>query len=105
MFEIQLEKNSDLGNYITKSSLLSSMVTDPNLVNAPLALLNGWSSQLQNAPDAIKQHWGILITVWEAYSETGNLTKNRAQLLTYNATIQVRYYSASTGKWSSWGAS
>lgn len=105
LMDLYTQLNSDLGNYITKSSLLSSMVTDPNFVNAPLALLNGWSSQLQNAPDAIKQHWGILITVWEAYSETGNLTKNRAQLLTYNATTQVRYYSAPTGKWSSWGAS
>lgn len=96
---------SDLAAKVNTSDLLSSWVSDPDTVSKPIATLNGWSSTLQHAPEGLYQHWGILLTVWSAYSETGDTSKPRTQFVVYNSTVQVRYFSSDTKKWSSWGAS
>lgn len=98
-------KNSDLAAKVNTSDLLSSWVSDPDTVSKPIATLNGWSPTLQHAPEGLYQHWGILLTVWSAYSETGDTSKPRTQFVVYNSTVQVRYFSSDTKKWSSWGAS
>lgn len=97
--------NIDLAAKVNTSDLLSSWVSDPDTVSKPIATLNGWSSTLQHAPEGLYQHWGILLTVWSAYSETGDTSKPRTQFVVYNSTVQVRYFSSDTKKWSSWGAS
>ena len=96
---------SDLGNYMPGSSTFSSWVSDPDTVNTPFALLNGWSAQLQHAPDGLYQHWGVLITFWNARSEIGDLSKPRTQCVMFNSVTQARYFSGDTKKWSVWGAS
>lgn len=98
-------KSSDLAAKVNTSDLLSSWVSDPDTVSKPIATLNGWSSTLQHAPEGLYQHWGILLTVWSAYSETGDTSKPRTQFVVYNSIVQVRYFSGDTKKWSAWGAS
>lgn len=97
--------NSDLGNYMPGSSMFSSWVSDPDVVNAPFALLNGWSNTLQHAPEGLYQHWGVLVTLWNARSEIGDLSKPRTQCVMFNAITQVRYFSGDTKRWSNWGIS
>lgn len=97
--------SSDLGNYMPGSSTFSSWVSDPDTVNTPFALLNGWSVQLQHAPEGLYQHWGVLITLWNARSELGDLSKPRTQCVMFNSVTQTRYFSGDTKKWSAWGAS
>lgn len=87
------------------SSTFSSWVSDPDTVNTPFALLNGWSVQLQHAPEGLYQHWGVLITLWNARSELGDLSKPRTQCVMFNSVTQTRYFSGDTKKWSAWGAS
>lgn len=102
----QLDKqNSDLTNYMPGNSMFSSWVSDPDTVNTPFALLNGWSAQLQHAPEGLYQHWGVLITLWNARAEIGDMSKPRTQCVIFNSVSQARYFSGDTKKWSNWGAS
>ena len=105
LMDLYTKLNSDLGNYMPGSSTFSSWVSDPDTVNTPFALLNGWSAQLQHAPEGLYQHWGVLITLWNARSEIGDLSKPRTQCVMFNSVTQTRYFSGDTKKWSAWGAS
>lgn len=105
LMDLYTQLNSDLANYMPGSSTFSSWVSDPDTVNTPFALLNGWSAQLQHAPDGLYQHWGVLITLWNARSEIGDLSKPRTQCVMFNSVTQARYFSGDTKKWSAWGAS
>ncbi len=87
------------------ASLFASWISDPDTVNAPFALLNGWSATLQHAPEGLYQHWGVLVTLWNARSEIGDLSKPRTQCVMFNSVTQARYFSDVTKKWSAWGTS
>lgn len=84
--------NSDLAKY--------EYATDPNLVQANFAVLNGWSEKLANAPTGFKNTFGILITAW-VFKTSDRLGSTRCQALIYSNGVAFRRYSMDT-LWGDW---
>lgn len=88
--------------YALKSDLFhNGFITDPNTATVPFTLVNGWDSNVTNAPDDIKGSWGELTTTWVYSEQIGSLTDYRMQKIVSDKNItHTRTYSNS--KWSEW---
>lgn len=76
-------------------------VTNPDLVNAILAIFDGWNSGSVNYDSVFKDSQPLLITIWNSTALIGK-EAYRMQYMISSRAIRQRYYIDSSGKWSEW---
>lgn len=90
--------------YALKSDLFASgFILNPNTCTLPFSVVNGWHSDVTNIPEAAKNKYATLLTMWiYGTVSTGNLTASRMQTLIVDqgGGIFTRTYENSA--WSDW---
>ena len=57
-------------------------ILNPNTCTVPFSIVNGWHSDATNIPEAAKNKYATLLTMWiYGTASTGNLTARRMQTL------------------------
>ena len=94
-------KNNEIAS---KSDLVASgFILNPNTCTVPFSVVNGWHSDVTNIPEAAKNKYATLLTMWiYGTASTGNLTASRMQTLIVEqgGGIFTRTYENSA--WSNW---
>ena len=96
------EKGTGWVEYAAKSSLFATgLIIDPNNIEVPFAIVNGWDSKVVNIPDDVKGHWCETATIWVYPSEIGNLSAARFQkIVADNGVMHARKFENNT--WKDW---
>lgn len=74
--------NNNLSSYATKEEVYApEFVADPNMCKSTFSIVNGWDPNTINIPDAIKNKFSTLLTIWIYRPAIGDLTSVRMQIL------------------------
>lgn len=80
----------------------SGFATNPDLVNAILAIFDGWNSAAVNYDPIFKNSQPLLLTIWYDAESIGNKEAYRMQYMISSKAIRQRYYMDTSKKWSEW---